>query len=44
MPVAIASTFAGVRLVRVIPVERFYLITYVLMILLGIKLLWNSMT
>lgn len=38
MPVAIVSTLAGVWLVRRVPARRFYTVVYVLMILLGLKL------
>lgn len=41
-PVAIASTFAGVWLVRRVKAERFYTIIYVLMILVGSQLLWEA--
>jgi hypothetical protein len=43
MPVAIASTFAGVWLVRRIDAERFYTLIYVLMILTGLKLVWDGL-
>lgn len=42
MPVAIASTLAGVWLVRRVPAERFYAAIYALMILVGMKLLWDA--
>lgn len=42
MPVAIASTFAGVWLVRRVPAQRFYTAIYVLMILVGMKLVWDA--
>ncbi|WP_112663884.1 sulfite exporter TauE/SafE family protein [Microvirga flavescens] len=38
-PVAIASTWAGVRLVRRVSGERFYTIVYVLLVLVGTKLI-----
>ena len=41
-PVAVASTFAGVWLVRRVKPERFYTIIYVLMILVGAQLLWKA--
>lgn len=41
-PVAIASTLAGVWLVRRVKAERFYTIIYVLMILVGAQLLWEA--
>lgn len=42
-PVAIASTLAGVWLVRRVQAERFYTIIYVLMILVGVQLLWKAL-
>lgn len=42
MPVAIASTFAGVWLVRRIEAARFYTLIYVLMIVTGAKLVWDG--
>ena len=42
MPLAIASTIAGVWLVRRINPERFYTIIYILMIAIGIELLWKA--
>jgi len=41
-PVAIASTLAGVLLVRRVTGTRFYTIVYVLLILVGIKLIWDG--
>lgn len=43
MPVAILSTIAGVWLVRRVPPERFYTAIYWLMILVGIKLVWDAL-
>lgn len=40
MPVAFASTWAGIHLVRRVPAERFYRLVYVLMILIGLRLVW----
>jgi uncharacterized protein len=42
LPVAVLSSLAGVRLVRRVPVERFYLIIYALMIVAGVKLLLDG--
>ncbi|RIV86805.1 sulfite exporter TauE/SafE family protein [Aurantiacibacter zhengii] len=42
MPVAILSTFAGVALVRRVSAERFYVTIYILMILVGVKLIWDA--
>lgn len=42
MPVAIASTFAGVWLVRRVSAERFYVFVYLLMIVVGVKLVWDA--
>lgn len=41
-PLAIASTFAGVWLVRRVNAEKFYALIYVLMILVGVQLLWEA--
>jgi uncharacterized protein len=43
LPVAIASTFAGVALVRRISAERFLFAINLLMIAVGTKLLWNGL-
>lgn len=43
IPVALASTLAGVALVRRIDPTRFYTLIYVLMVLLGLKLLANAL-
>lgn len=42
-PLAIASTFVGVWLVRRIKAEQFYTAIYVLMILVGAQLLWKAL-
>ena len=42
MPVAILSTFAGVWLVRRVSPQRFYGAIYVLMIVVGVKLVWDA--
>jgi uncharacterized membrane protein YfcA len=42
LPVAIASTFAGVWLVRRVSPARFYTAIYALMILVGVKLVWDA--
>ncbi|PVM93266.1 sulfite exporter TauE/SafE family protein [Caulobacter endophyticus] len=42
LPVAIASTWAGVLLVRKVPAEGFYKVIYVLLILVGTKLAWDG--
>lgn len=42
MPLAVASTFAGVWLVRRISPERFYTAIYWLMIVVGVALLWEA--
>lgn len=41
-PLAFASTWAGVWLVRRVPAEGFYKIIYVLLILVGSKLAWDG--
>jgi uncharacterized membrane protein YfcA len=43
-PVAIASTWAGVLLVRRVKAERFYTIVYCLLILVGLKLIFDGAT
>jgi uncharacterized membrane protein YfcA len=42
LPVAIASTFAGVGLVRRVSPARFYSAIYALMVLVGVKLVWDA--
>jgi uncharacterized protein len=42
MPIAIASTLAGVWLVRRVQAEKFYTLIYVLMIVVGVQLLWEA--
>ena len=42
LPLAIASTWAGVWLVRRVPAERFYQIIYGLLIVVGAKLAWDG--
>jgi len=42
MPVALASTFAGVWVVRRVDSERFYAVIYWLMIGVGVKLVWDG--
>lgn len=42
LPLAIASTTAGVWLVRRVPAARFYQIVYALMIVVGGKLAWDG--
>jgi uncharacterized membrane protein YfcA len=41
-PVAIVSTMAGVRLVRKVSSERYEVIIYWLMIIVGAKLIWDA--
>ena len=40
LPVAVLASVAGVYLVRKVPVERFYPLIYMLMIVAGARLLW----
>jgi uncharacterized membrane protein YfcA len=42
LPLAVASTYAGVWLVRRIPAERFYRLIYGLLVLVGSKLVWDG--
>jgi len=44
MPVAIASTLAGVWLVRRVKPDRFYVLIYLLMIAVGSHLLWRALS
>ncbi len=44
MPIAVASTFAGVWLVRRVKPERFYTIIYILMIVVGLQLIWKALS
>ncbi|RVU03245.1 sulfite exporter TauE/SafE family protein [Novosphingobium umbonatum] len=41
-PVALASTFAGVHIVRRVDAAKFYRLIYCLMILVGVKLVWDG--
>lgn len=43
VPLAIASTWAGVWLVRRIEAARFYTVIYVLMVALGLRLVWQAL-
>jgi len=43
LPVAILASLAGVRLVRRVSMERFYILVYVLMIVAGLKLLLDGL-
>jgi len=42
LPLAIVATYAGVWLVRRVPGESFYRVIYVLLILVGAKLVWDG--
>lgn len=42
LPLAIASTFAGVALVRRVPAEGFYRVIYILLVAVGAKLAWDG--
>lgn len=42
-PLAVAATFAGVALVRRVDAARFYTLIYVLMVLLGVKLMADAL-
>jgi hypothetical protein len=44
LPLALAATIAGVALVRRIDAARYYTVIYVLMVLLGLKLLTDAVT
>jgi uncharacterized membrane protein YfcA len=43
IPIAIASTFAGVWLVRRVPSDRFYAIILALTFLIGVKLTYDAL-
>lgn len=43
-PLALAATWVGIRLVRRIDTERFYIVIYVLLGLVGAKLSWDGIT
>jgi len=43
LPLAVLASVAGVKLVRRVPMERFYTIIYVLMVVAGAKLLWDGL-
>ena len=42
LPLALASTWAGVWVVRRVPAEGFYRIIYLLLIAVGSKLIWDG--
>jgi uncharacterized membrane protein YfcA len=42
LPLAVATNFLGVWLVRKTPTDRFYQIAYVLMLLIGLALVWQG--
>ncbi|MCU6454449.1 sulfite exporter TauE/SafE family protein [Sphingomonas sp. A2-49] len=42
LPLAIASTLAGVWVIRRMSPQRFYVLVYLLMVLLGAKLVWDA--
>ncbi len=42
LPLAVATNFLGVWLVRITPTDRFYRIAYILMFLIGLALLWQG--
>ena len=42
LPLAVATNFLGVWLVRITPTDRFYRIAYILMLLIAIALLWQG--
>lgn len=43
LPVALVSTLAGVRLVRAMDPQRFYVLIYMLMVLFGLKLMFDAL-
>ncbi len=44
LPIAVSSTLVGVWLVRRIDPQRFYVLVYVLMIFVGARLIWGSLS
>jgi uncharacterized membrane protein YfcA len=42
IPLAIFATWAGVVLVRKVSSDRFYTLIYILLVLLGVKLIWDG--
>lgn len=44
LPFAIVSTFAGVALIHRVSAKRFYTAIYVLMVVVGAKLLWDGLS
>lgn len=42
VPIALASTWGGIRIVRMIEPDRLYRVIYLLMVLVGIKLIWDG--
>ncbi len=43
MPLALLSTWAGVWVVRRVDAARFYRIIYAMMMLVGLKLMWDGL-
>ena len=43
MPLAVLSTLGAVRLIRRMDPARFYSLIYLLMVLLGAKLIWDGL-
>jgi len=41
-PLAVAATWGGLHLVRKVPAERFYRVIYLLLLVVGAKLLWDG--
>ncbi len=44
LPIAIASTFAGVALVRRVSADRFMILINLLMVAVGLKLIWDALS
>jgi uncharacterized membrane protein YfcA len=42
LPLAVATNFLGIWLVRITPTDRFYRIAYLLMLLIAVALLWQG--
>ena len=42
MPVAIAGTFAGVRLVRIVPQKTYFAFVQIVLFVVSLKLIWDA--
>ena len=44
LPIAVLANFAGIWMVKNLPTEHFYRITYILLFILGSVLLWQGVS